>query len=312
MANRMLHTKDGVPLSELLSRAEVELDLFNEAPRVVREMLGQNVDDQVFKVYTGDMKWEELAEGEHPRTGELASKQMAFGVKTFGRSLGITQDLVEDHSADYVLRRIDALAEGAIKKEHEVVFDTIRNAWADGSNLWFTPEDHGAKSFTDSHDHTFADTAELFGDANAHDAREHLELLKETVDEHGKVASVALVGSAVARALKNELTWAASYNIPTFENLRSIAFPENGLEVDGLRVYKSMWLADDEIHVVAADEKPLYFHERRPAQLTQGEYGGPVGDPASLLGAYGSARYGAVVPDPLAGAKVVAADNITA
>lgn len=306
----MLHTKDGVPISELLDRAERELDLFNDAPRVIREMLGQNVDEQVFKVYTGDMEWEELAEGEHPRTGELATKEMAFNVKTFGRSLGMTQDLIEDHSADYVLRRIDALAQGALKKEHDVVLDTVRNAWADGSTLWFTPEDYGVNTFSDTHDHTYADTEELAGDTNGLSAREHLELLAEEVDEHGKSASVALVGGDFARALKNELTWAASYEVPTFENLRSTKFPENGLVVDGLRVYKSNWLPKTEVHVIAADERPLYFHERRSVQLTQGEYGGPVGDPASLLGAYGSARYGAVVPDPLAGAKVVAADNI--
>ncbi|SEG35861.1 phage major capsid protein [Halobellus limi] len=306
----MLHTKDGVPLSELLARAEAELNLFNQAPRVIREMLGQNVDEQVFKVYTGDMEWEELAEGEHPRTGELASKEMAFSVSTFGRSLGMTQELIEDHSADYVLRRIDALAEGALKKEHDVVFNTIRGAWADGSGLWFTPEDYGNRSFSATHDHTYADTNDLFGDADAHTAREHLEILAEDVEEHGKVASIAIVGSDFARALKSELTWAASYNIPTFESLRTTSFPENGLEVDGLRVYKSMWVDATEAHVIAADERPLYFHERRPVQLSSGEYGGPVSDPATLLGAYGSARYGAIVPDPLAGAKIVAADNL--
>ena len=300
MADRMLHTKDGVPLVDILNEGQQILDLFNDAPRTVRETLGQNVSDQQFRVFAGDLTWEELGEGEHARTGDTESFEMAFGVKKYGRALGMTQELIEDHSADYVLRRFEALVEGALQAEHDVVFSTIRNGWADGSGLWFDPEDYGAYSFENDHNHVFADTTALTGEASA-TMEEHLYAAQEEVEHHGKVADVALVSSEGARKLVNELAWGPSYNIPTFEDLRTTGFPENGIQIDGMRVYKTRWLTDDEVHVIAGSERPLYFHERRPVQITNGSTGGPVGDPGALLGAYGSARYGAVVPDPLAG-----------
>lgn len=306
MANRMLHTKDGVPLVDILNEGQQVLDLFNDAPRVVRETLAQNVSDQQFRVFSGDMDWEELAEGEHARTGDTKSAEMAFGVKKYGRSLGFTQELIEDHSADYVMRRFDALVEGALRAEHDVLFTTLRNGWADGSGLWFDPEDYGAYTHTDTHDHTFADTDELMSDSaagTAHTVEEHLYEAGEHVEHHGKDPNLVLMSSNSARQLVKELAWGANYNIPTFESLRTTGFPENGIEVDGLRCMKTAWLSGDEVHVIAADERPLYFHERRPVQITNGASGGPVGDPGALLGAYGSARYGAVVPDPLAGVK---------
>lgn len=312
MENRKLHTKDGVPLDELLGEVQETIELYNRAPKVLRDLLGQNVSDQEFTAYIGDMPWEELAEGEHPRTGELAQKRMGFAVKTFGRSLGFTRQALEDNSADYFRRRIDSMIRGALDKEHEVILETVRNGWADGSQLWFTPAPHGAKTFTDTHNHDFVDTAGLFGDANAYSAVDHLVMLRDEVTEHNKAADIAIVGDGFARALKAEVTWGAQYVIPGFESLYTTEFPDNGLEVEGLRVYKSSWLPSDEVHVVASSERPLYFHERRPVEVTEGEAGGPVGDNGTLLGAYGSARYGAVVPDPLNGAVCRAADNIAA
>lgn len=313
---RMLHTKDGVPISDILAQGQAILETFNEdAPRVVRSLLGQDIDEQQFRVYVGDMTWEELAEGEHPRTGDLASKEMAFSVKTYGRSLGMTQELIEDHSADYVLRRFDRLVEGALKAEHDVVLETVRNGWADGTALWFGATEYGEYSFSETHDHTFASTQELFErngatDTDPHTVSEHILEMVEELEHHGKDATLALVGFDVAKALHKELTLDASYNIPVFERMRTSAFPDNGVEIFGVQVARSAYLDPTEVHVIAAEERPLYFHERRPVQITNGEYGGPVGDPATLLGAYGSARYGAIVADPLAGVKVEAADNI--
>jgi hypothetical protein len=311
---REITTKDDVPLSQLLLEGVTELELFNQAPRVIRDMLAQSVSEQTFRVYVGDMEWEELAEGEHARTGGMDSTEMAFNITKYGRSLGFSQEFIEDNPSDMVRRQFSKLAEGALKKEHAVLLDVVRNGWANGSNLWFTPEDFGAYTFTDSHDHVFADTQELFErdggtDTNAHTPSEHLRELSEELEHHGKTPEIALVGSDFAGALKNELTWSASYHIPTFEGLRTERFPENGLVVDGVRVYKSAYLNPNEVHIIAASERPLYFHERRPVQLTNGSSGGPVGEPGALIGAYGSARYGAAIADPLAGVMVTA-DNL--
>jgi len=311
---REITTKDDVPLSTLLLEAVTELELFNEAPRIIRETLTQTVNEQTFRVYTGDMTWEELAEGEHARTGTMDSTEMAFSVKTYGRSLGYTQEFIEDNEADLIRRHFSKMVEGALEKEHEVVFDVIRNGWANGSNLWFNPEDFGDYTFDKTHDHSFADTQELFErngatDTNAHTPSEHLMELKAELEHHGKVADIAVIGFDFARELLKELSWGAQYNIPTFESLREMGYPDSGIVLDGMRVVRSAYLPGMEAHVVAAAERPIYFHERRAVQLTQGQNGGPIGDPGQLIGSYGSARYGAVCVDPLAGAKCVA-DNL--
>lgn len=307
---REITTKDDVPLSQLLLEGVTELELFNQAPRVIRDMLAQSVSEQTFRVYVGEMEWEELAEGEHARTGSLDSTEMAFSITKYGRSLGFSQEFIEDNPADIVRRQFTKLAEGALKKEHSVLLDVVRNGWANGSNLWYDPEPFGAYDFDKTHDHVYANTSELFGDANPYTPSEHLRQLAKDLKHHGKSAEIALVGDDFAGALKNELTWSASYHIPTFESLRTQEFPENGLQVDGMRVYTSAYMNPTEVHVIAASEKPLYFHERRPVQLTAGSNGGPVGDPGALIGSYGSARYGAVIGDPLAGVMVTAADNL--
>jgi hypothetical protein len=279
-------------------------------------VLAQTVSEQTFRVYVGDMEWEELAEGEHARTGTDDSTEMAFSITKFGRSLGMSQEFIEDNPGDIVRRRFTKLAEGAIKKEHAVLMDVVRTGWANGSNLWYDPEDFGAYTFDQTHDHTFATTEELFtkftgvADTAAHTPSEHLRAMAADLKHHGKVADIALVGDKFGSALKDELTWSASYVVPTFEALRTTAFPDNGLVVDGIRVYTSAYLNEYEAHVVAAAEKPLYFNERRPVQLTSGATGGPVGDPGALIGAYGSARYGSVIGDPLAGVMIDAADNL--
>ncbi|ELY47312.1 phage major capsid protein [Natronorubrum sulfidifaciens] len=300
---REITTKDDVPLSELLLDAVAEIELFNEAERPFRELLAQTVTERTFRVHTGDMTWEELAEGEHARTGRLDSTEMAFSVKKYGRSLGFSQEFIEDNTADIVRRQFETLVKGALSKEHEVLFDIVRNGWADGTNLWFDPEDYGGYEFDRSHNHVFGDTGHLFDDEQGHTATEHIREANKELRHHGKRPTIALMSSDAASAFVDELAYDAQYLIPEAENLVSTALPDTTMQIDGTYIMQTAWLTDDEVHVIAGEERPIYFHEARPVQLTQGEYGGPVGDPGQLLGSYGSVRYGAVIADPLAGVR---------
>jgi hypothetical protein len=307
--NRQVTTKDDVPLADLFMDALAEIEIFNDAERPLRELFAQNVDDRTFRVHTGDMTWEELAEGEHARTGRLDSSQMSFSVKKFGRSLGYTQEFIEDNTADIIRREFQELVDGALQKEHEVLFDIVKDGWADGSNIWFDPEDYGAYTHTASHNHQFSSTQELFdGNTDPHTPAEHIREANEDLRHHGKMPTVALMSSDKAREIVTSLTDSADYHIPMAENLRQTPLPNLDITIDGVTPLQTAWLTGDEVHVVAADENPLYFNEARPVQLTQGENGGPVGDPGDLLGSYGSVRYGAVIADPLSGVKFNADD----
>lgn len=311
MANRydrQVTTKDDVPLEDLMLDSLEDIELFNKASRPFRDLLAQDVTERTFRVHTGDMGWEELAEGEHARTGRLESSQMAFSVKKYGRSLGYSQEFIEDNTADIVRREWQHLLEGALDKEHEVLFDVIRNGWADGSNLWFEPEDYGAYKFDKTHNHQFADTEELFGVNDNYTPTKHIREANKELRHHGKSPKIALMSMDMAAEFVDELAYDAQYLIPEAENLVSAALPEMTMQIDGTALLQTAWLSDNEVHVIAADERPLYFHTARPVQLTQGETGGPVGDPGALLGSYGSVRYGSVIADPLAGVSFNATD----
>ncbi|MFC6953775.1 hypothetical protein [Halorubellus litoreus] len=310
---RDLTTKDDVSLTELLIDGMATVDAFNDAARPFREMLATTVSDRVFTTAAhGDMTWHELAEGEHARTGDVTNEQVAFSIAKYGRSLGFTQEFIEDNPADEVLKRFRVLVEGALKKEHEVIFGTIQNGVADGSALWYDVPDYGAYTFSNTHDHTFADTNELFGDANPRSATAHIREANKQLRHHGKRPSYALISSEFAAEFVDELAWDATFHIPDATSLRSQALPENRIIIDGVTLMQTPWIADTggsyEFYVVS-DEKPVAFHEARPVTLTQGANGGPVGEPGALIGAYGSARYGTFMADPLAAVKVNA-DNL--
>ncbi len=305
---RQVTTKDDVPLEDLMLDMLEDIEIFNQAERPFRQLLAQDVSERTFRVHTGDMTWEELAEGEHARTGRLDSTEMAFSVKKYGRSLGYTQEFIEDNTADIVRREWESLLEGALDKEHEVLFDIVKDGWADGSNLWFEPENYGAYEFDSTHNHQFSDTAELFGENDNFTATQHIRAANKELRHHGKRPTVALVSNDMANEFVDELAYDAQYLIPEAENLVSTALPDATMRIDGTVLLQTAWLTGNEVHVVAGDERPLYFHTARPMQLTQGETGGPIGDPGALLGSYGSVRYGAVIADPLAGVKFSATD----
>lgn len=308
MYDRQITTKDDVPLSDLLLDAVAEIEIFNDAERPLRELLAQNVNERTFRVHTGDMTWEELAEGEHARTGDLEQTEMSFSVKKYGRSLGYTQEFIEDNTADIVRREFEELVDGALQKEHEVLFDIVRNGWAEG-DLWFDPEDYGAYEHGPDHVHQYDDTAGLFHDSNeAQTPSKHIRQANQDLREHGKSPTIALMGHQMANNFVDQYTDAMDYHIPEAEGLRTTALPETTITIDGATLLQTAWLGEEEVHVIAGDENPIYFHEARPVQLTQGENGGPVGDPGDLLGSYGSVRYGAVIADPLSGVSFNATD----
>lgn len=314
MVNRELTTADDVSLSEIFRDVLTDVELFNEAPRPFRQLLATDVSERVFRMHTGDMTWEELAEGEHARTGRLEETQMGFAVKKYGRSLGFSQEFIEDNPADLVQRQVRKLLEGAAEKENTVVFDTLKNGIADGSGEWFTPEDHGAYTFDSTHDHVFASTQELFeadGDTDtaAHTMTEHVREANKHLRHHGFRPTLAITGFDVANDFVDELAYDANYLIPEAEGLVSTALPDATLRVDGVTVFQTAHINSDDVYVVAGGEDPIYFHTARPVQLTQGANGGPVGDPGALIGAYGSARYGAVMANPYAAVKFTV-DNL--
>ena len=165
---RQLTTKDDVPLSDLLDYGLEIVDFYNEAPKGFLASLTQEVSSRVFLQRTGDMTWSEVAEMEHARTGTMDSTQMAFSVKSYSRSLGYSREFIEDNPSEMLRDEFQELIKGAETKNFEILFDVMKNGVADGSTLWYTPEPYAGQSFSDTHSHTYADTAALMGDSNAH------------------------------------------------------------------------------------------------------------------------------------------------
>jgi hypothetical protein len=319
---RQLTTKDDVALSDLLDYGVELLDLYNEAPKGFLAQFTQEVSSRVFLQRTGDMTWQEVAEMEHARTGTLDSTQMAFSVKSYSRELGYSREFIEDNPSEMLREEFQALVKGAETKNFEILFEVIKTGIADGSQLWFTPEDYAGKSFTDTHDHTFATTQELFEadgdtDTSAHTLSEHVREANKNLREHGKVPRVALVSNDIANTLIAERVDGTNYHIPEAEGLREGASTEQSLKEDGVVFIQTAWLngaESDDVYIIA-DEKPIKTSTVRPVELTDntgapiGGAGGTFGDPAALLGAYGSMRMGAKMADPL-GAVKFTVDNL--
>lgn len=305
---RELTTADDVPLSALLEYGVELINLYNEAPKGFLSRVTQEVGARTFMQRLGDMTWQEVAEMEHARTGTLDSEQMAFSVKSYARSLGYSREFIEDNPADILREEFQALVEGAETKNFEIIFDVMKNGIADGSELWYTPQDVGAYSFTKTHDHTFADTNELFGDTSAHTLAEHVRTANGELRHHGKRPDLAFVSNDAANDLADEYR-DHNFYIPEMEGLRENAVIDQTLKVDGVSFVQTAWLSGNDVYVFSSSEKPVKTHTVRPTELTDstgapiGGAGGSFGDPGALLGAYGSMRLGAKMVDPLAGVK---------
>jgi len=314
---RQLTTKDDVPLHEILGYGVELLDLYNDAPKGFLAQFTQEVSSRVFLQRTGDMTWSEVAEMEHARTGTMDSTQMAFSVKSYSRSLGYSREFIEDNPSEMLRDEFQKLVEGAEDKSFEVLFDVMKNGVADGSPLWYTPEPYAGQSFSDTHSHTYADTEALMGDTNPHTVAEHVREANKDLREHGKRPRVAVVSNDVANALISERTDGTNYWIPEAEGLREGDSTEQTLREDGVLFVQTAWLngSESEDVYIIADETPIKTSTVRAVELTDntgapiGGAGGSLGDPAALLGAYGSMRMGAKMADPLAAVKF-SANNI--
>lgn len=305
--NRELNTKDGVPLSELLDTVTGIVDIYNEAERPFRDLFVEQVDQQTFTQDPngGEMTWEELAEGEAPRTGDIKDgKQMTFRIAKYGRSLGFTQEFIEDHTEEQVLKRFRKMIGGAKKLEEQKIFETLQNGIADGRTLWYDVPDYGDYSHTNNHDHWFEDTDSLFDndgvDDTSYEAHEHLEAGKDHLTHHGfEGPFVALMGTSFKRKLRDEFTYNAQYHIPMATNMRSSDIHDLDIVVDNIRAVETPWISGDEFYLTQVQNgSPLKYYERRPVQVTAPN-GGEARHPGDLLGASGSARYGLKMADPL-------------
>ena len=318
---RQLTTKDDVPLIELLGYGMELIETYREAPRTFLSGFTQEVSSRTFMARTGDMTWSEVAEMEHARTGTLDSHQMAFAVKSYARSLGYSREFIEDNPSEMLREEFIHLVRGADDKEFEVLFEVLKNGVANGTQLWYTPQPYAGQSFSDTHDHTYADTAELFGDSDAHTVAQHIRKANIDLREHGYRPAVALVSHKVAGAAVEERTDGMNYHIPEAEGLREGALPEQTLIEDGVRMVQTAWLngsEENDVYIISENGQngaPIKTNYVRPVELTDntgapiGGAGGSLGDPAALLGAYGSMRMGAKMADPLAAVKFTA-DNI--
>lgn len=320
---REIVTKDDVPLRDILGYAYEIIETHNDAPRGFVDIISSEVDSRTFMTRTGNLEWREVAEAEHARTGTLDSHQMSFAVKTYNHDLAFSREHFEDRGSDQFREDFQALVEGARSKQFEIVFDALKNGIADGTELWYEPEDYGAYTHTSTHNHTYPDTDSLFDndgtDDTAYTPSDHIREANKDMRHHGPLYSpdAALMSSDLAGDFVKELTDDAQYHIPEAEGLRETALPDQTLIVDGTRLLQTAWLSGDTFFILATSKNPVKTHTVRPVELTQSN-GAPVSqnsareaDPASLMGAYGSFRMGAKMVDPLSAVKVTATNLTT-
>lgn len=326
--DKELLTKDDVPLYEIGDYTLEMMDVFNdEASRGFIDMVSQEVDSRTFLARTGDMTWEEVAEVEHARTGQLEDYQMAFNVDTYARDLGFSREYIEDSPAELIQDHVTELVAGGRDKMFEVVFDVMKNGIADGSELWYDPQDYGEYTFTNTHNHTHtglnndaADTGNvLFNDTSSHTPTQIANELAKELRHHGYNPDTAITTSDMADLFIEERSegFGSQYYVPQAENLQSATLDDamNNIEVRGMDVMETAWLTPDAngehpIYVYDSSIAPVKTNTVRPMEITDnsgapvGGAGGFRGDPGALLGTYGSMRMGAKFADPLAGTVV--------
>lgn len=310
MPKHEVKTKDGVPLEDLLEQSRRLIDIYNDAERPFRDMFAEMVDQQTFynEPQNADVYWEELAEGEHPRTvgREPEDKQIFIRDKKFGRSVGLTQDFIEKHTEDRVLRKIRTMLEGADNTLRELIMSALETGYAQGQELWYEVPDYGEYSFSQNHSHKFDTTDSLFDndgtDDTAYPAHKHIEKAKQELTHHGFDGPfVALVSSEFKYALRDEISWDAQYHVPMATGMRSADIHDLDIVIDGVRLVESPWMTGTKMWVTQANNgSPVKIYEDSPVHLRQGsEGGGPVLSPGDFVGANAYARWGVKNVDPL-------------
>jgi hypothetical protein len=312
MVTRGLTTKDDVPLRELLDTAERILDIYDEADFPFGDLFVESTGQQNFtQLPEGEFTWEELAEGEDPRTADYdEQKRMAIETATYGRGLGFSQQFIEDHTSNQVTKRVQRLIEGAVDLKQDHIMSVINNGIADGRTLWYDVHDRGAYTFDNDHNHWFSQTSDLFSDSNPHDASKHIGRAVDHLKHHGKGdRPVVLTSAGFKRELRDEVSWDATYHVPMASGLRSQDVREAELRIEGAEIMQTEYLNGNDFYVVdAGGDKPIKQYTKRPVQLSRPQ-GGQVKTPGELLGAEGTARWGMKFADPL-DAVYVNADDV--
>ncbi len=313
-----LHTADGVPIDDLLEKARVLFDRYNDAEKPFREMFADSVSEQTFyqEAEQDDVYWDELSEGEQPRAmrheGE-DGKWMTIRGTTYSKSLGMTQKYVRRTPSDEIVQKFTRLLEGAKNTEEQLIYNTLQNGIIDGSGAWYDIRDYGEYSFTNNHDHVFEDTDSLFDDDGtddtAYEAHEHIEEAKRHLTHHGMEGPfVGLVSNSFKRSLRDEISWDAQYHVPMANGMRSSDVQDLDIVIDGVSLIESPWMAGDKFYVTqASNDSPIKFLEERPVQATRPN-GAVVRSPGDLLGANAEADYGCRMADPLAAVEVTATE----
>ena len=311
-----LHTADGKSIEDLLEKARVLFDRYNDAEKPFREMFAETVSEQTFyqEAEQDDVYWDELAEGEQPRQMRQESpdgKWLTIRGTTYSKSLGMTQKYIRRTPSEEILRKLRNLLTGAKNTEEQLIYNTLQNGIIDGSGAWYDIKDYGEYSFTNNHDHVFGNTDELFDDDGtddtAYEAHEHIEEAKRELTHHGMEGPfVALVSNSFKRAMRDEVSWDAQYHVPMANGMRSSDVQDLDIVIDGVRLVESPWMAGDKFYVTqAANDSPIKFLEERPVQVTRPN-GAVVRSPGDLLGANAQADYGCRMADPLAAVEVAA------
>jgi hypothetical protein len=333
MAGPELKTKDDVPLYELGDAAMEMLEVFNEeASMGFIDNVSSEVSSRTFLARTGDMTWDEVAELEHARTGSIEDYQMAFSVDTYAKDLGFSREYIEDTTSELIEDHLAELIAGGRQKMFDVTFDVMKNGIADGSQLWYSPEDHGAYSFTDTHNHSYtglnnnaSDTSKvLFNDSSAHTPTEIVRELSGELTHHGYTPDMAMVPQEFADLFIEERSsgHGANYFTPQAENLLDTQYNDGDripVQPNGVTIMQSAWLKPDSnghypIYMYDSSQNPVKRNTVRSMEITDnsgapvGGAGGFRGDPGALLGTYGTMRFGTKFDDPLAGTKIGAVD----
>jgi hypothetical protein len=316
MPRSELTTKDGKSLDDLLEMVRQTIEIYRDSERPYRDMFAVEVDQQTFfqEVQQEDLYWDKIAEGEHPRTvvdDDEEGKWISIRGDTYSKGLGFTREFVQKSTTQEIMRKVQRMLEGAQNTEERLIREVFFGGIADGRNLWYDVPDYGEHTHANDHDHTFADTNELFGDTNAHTAREHLEQAKEHMTHHGFDGPfVALGSTGFKRYLRDEITWDANYHIPMATNMRSSAIEDLDIIYDGIRYIESPWMTGDQFYLTQVDnDGPVKFYEDEPLTVTRPN-GANVESPGDLLGANGYMRNGARFVDPLRAVDVTA-DNLS-
>ena len=303
-SGRRILTSDEVDLEELLEYGNDLTEQFNnEANRMFQSLLGQEVDTRTFRRRVGEIEWNQSGELEKARTGRLDSESMAFTIEEYKGGLGWTRNFVEDNPSEILMQDLEALVDGADELMFEKTFDVMQNGIADGTELeWTRPPEPGQYEFGKDHDHTYADTEDLFGDTNAYTRRQHIGKAAVDLTHHKYNPDICFVSPDFAFNMVMEDSDNFDYQIREARELLTTPVSQIEANVNGVRVVQTAELSGEDFYLFDSSLNPIYYNWVRPIEISQ-EDGAPVVDPSDLLSAVGSARFGLKMVNPFAGVK---------